>query len=195
MKLYGASGHAKVIRDIIRAQGGDVELLYDDNPAIETLCGVRVDRPDNVTGPLIISIGNNAIRKKIAGKLDHVEFGRAIHPSAIISPSAKIGEGTVVMAGTVIEPETKIGKHCIINTQASVNHECVIGDYVHISPGATLCGDVHVGAGSWICAGAVIVQGIRIGRNCTVGAGSVVLKDLPDGSTAVGVPARIIKSH
>lgn len=194
MKLYGASGHAKVIADIIRACGDRVELLYDDNPEIRSLCGIPVCTPDRVEGPLIISIGNNAIRAKIAARLSHVEFGVAVHPSAVVALSVRVGEGTVIMAGAVVEPETVLGNHCILNTNASVNHECVIGDCVHISPGATLCGDVHVGAGSWICAGAVIVQGIRIGRGCTVGAGAVVLNDLPDGATAVGVPARIIKT-
>ena len=131
MYLYGASGHAKVIIDIIRAQGGVVEGLVDDNPELEVLCGIPVLHDSVGLSPFIVSIGNCKIRKMIVERLD-CEFATAIHPSAIISPTAVIGEGTVVMQGAVIQTEAQIGKHCIINTKASIDHECVIDDYVHI---------------------------------------------------------------
>lgn len=93
-----------------------------------------MERRDNV----IVSIGVNSTRKKIVEKLN-CHFGVAIHPTAVVSPSARIGEGTVVMAGAIINAGAVIGKHCIINTGASVDHECVLGDYVHIAPRVALC--------------------------------------------------------
>lgn len=92
MYLYGASGHAKVILDIIRAQGGVVEGLVDDNPELEELCGIPVLHDSAKLSPFIVSIGNCKIRKMIAERLD-CEFATAIHPSAIISSTAVIGEG------------------------------------------------------------------------------------------------------
>ena len=192
MFLYGASGHAKVIIDILDANHEPVEGLFDDNEAIRELLGYPVYRSSEVKGPMIISIGNNRIRKMIAETLD-VSWGMAVHPSAIISSRASMGHGTVIMQGAIVQSCAKIGKHCIVNTGASVDHECVIGDYVHLSPHCTLCGDVHVGEGTWIGAGAVIRQGIKIGSWCTVGAGAVVVEDVEDGITVVALPARNIK--
>ncbi|MDE6512955.1 MAG: acetyltransferase [Muribaculaceae bacterium] len=193
MSLFGASGHAKVIMDIIAAQGDNVGKLYDDNPH----CRQLKNRPvlfapeARVEGPMIISIGSNEIRKRISGRYP-LQYAKAVHPSAIVSPSASVGSGSVVMQGAIIQADARVGKHCIINTGASVDHECVIDDFVHISPHATLCGNVHVGEGSWIGAATTIIPGIRIGKWCTIGAGSVVVKDVPDGSTAYGDPCRII---
>lgn len=192
IKLFGASGHAKVIMDILRAQGQEVECLYDDAPHYDSIHGIPIFRANETTvdGPMIVSIGSNKFRKQVAERYK-VEYSKAIHPNAIISPSSKIGAGSVVMQGAIIQSDARIGKHCIINSGASVDHECQIEDYVHISPHATLCGNVHVGEGTWIGAGAIVIPGIKIGKWCTIGAGSVVLRDIPDGVTAYGNPCRI----
>ena len=193
MYLYGASGHAKVIMDILRANNESIDALFDDNEALSDLMGYPVRRSSEVKGPLIISIGSNEIRKKIAEMLD-VEFGTAIHPSAIVSPDATIDKGTVVMQGAIIQSCAHIGKHCIANTGVSVDHECIVEDYVHVSPHATLCGNVHVGEGTWIGAGSVVIQGITIGKGCIIGAGSVVTKDIPDNVLAVGNRCKVIRN-
>ena len=185
MYLYGASGHAKVIIDLVKANNLKVAALYDDNADIKELFKIPVLPPDMIKGPLIISIGNNAIRKLISEKIK-VEYAKIAHPSAIISSNASFAEGTVVMQNAVIQSDTYIGRHCIINTSASVDHDCVIGDYVHISPNATLCGGVTIGEGTWIGAGSIIIPGVHIGKRCIVGVGSVVTKDLPDQVLAVG---------
>lgn len=192
MYLYGASGHAKVIRDILRANGIDVKAFIDDNRQLNRLAGVRVLHDAGDLSPFIISIGNNRIRKMIAERLN-CEFSKAIHPSANISESAEIGDGSVIMAGATINADAMIGRHCIINTCASVDHECMIEDFVHISPNVALCGNVRVGEGTHIGVGACVIPGIRIGRWCTIGAGATVITDIPDGATAVGTPAKIIK--
>ena len=192
MYLYGASGHAKVIMDILKANGINIDGLVDDNPALYVLLGYPVFHQQYDLSPMIVSIGNNAIRKKIVENLS-VEFGQAIHPTAVVSSTAIIEEGTVVMQGAIIQACTIIGKHCIINTGASVDHECVIEDYVHISPHATLCGNVHVGEGSWVAAGTIVLPGVKIGKWSVIGAGSVVAKDVPDGVLAVGNRCKVIK--
>lgn len=193
MYLYGASGHAMVIMDILKANGISIEGLVDDNPERNELLGYPVFHGKTDASPLIISIGNNKIRKMIAENYS-AEFGTAVHPSAIVSEHAQIGDGTVVMQGAIIQTCAKVGKHCIINTGASVDHECQIDDYVHVSPHATLCGNVHVGEGTWIGAGTTVIQGVKIGKWCMIGAGSVVTKDIPDGVLAVGNRCKIIKS-
>ena len=193
MNLYGASGHAKVIIDILRKSNQGIEKIFDDNESIKDILSINVFSTKNIDdSELIISIGNNKIRKDISGKLKS-NFGKAIHPNSIIDPTVKLEEGTVVMAGAIINSSTKIAKHCIINTSASIDHDCILEDFVHISPNATLCGNVNIGEGTHIGAGATIIPGIKIGKWSTIGAGSVVIKDVEDGVTVVGNPARITK--
>lgn len=192
INLFGASGHAKVIMDIIMAQGDKVDCLYDDAPHYAEIHEVPVSKASEteVVGPLIISIGSNRIRQIISDRYP-LEYAKAVHPNAIISPSATIDSGTVVMQGAIIQADAIIGRHCIINSGASIGHECRIDDFVHISPHATLCGNVSVGKGSWIGAGATVIPGVKIGKWCTIGAGSVVIKDIPDGTIAFGNPCKI----
>lgn len=196
MYLYGASGHAKVIIDIAKANNIEVEGLIDDNEAIKELCGYPVSLSSDINreSEFIISIGNNEIRKRIANQYK-VTYKTLIHPSAVISPSAKLSEeGSVVMQGAILQAEVEVGKHAIINTACSIDHECKLGDFVHISPNSTLCGNVHIGDGSWIGAGSVILPGVTIGKWCTIGAGSVVSKNIPDYTLASGNRCKILKT-
>lgn len=191
INIYGAGGHAKVIKDIIEAQGDRVEVFFDDHPKTDSLHGIEVRKStvlDNFD-ELIIGIGSNQIRKLLANKYK-LRYAKAIHPSAIVSPSASIGSGTVIMQGAIVQSDAQVGAHCIVNTGATVDHECKIEDFVHISPHATLCGNVSIGEGSWIGAGAIVIPGIKIGKWCTIGAGSVVIRDVPDDSVAVGNPCK-----
>ena len=199
MYLFGASGHGKVIKDILNANGIKVEAFVDDNPNVNE-CGGRPVLHDAMgLSPMIVSIGVNRIRKMIVERLrannSAIEFATAIHPSAVISPSAKIGEGTVVMAGAVVNADAVIGNHCIVNTGATVDHDCVIGDYCHIAPGANVSGGTHIGEGTWIGVGACVIQCLNIGKWSFIGAGSVVVKDVSDGVVAYGNPCKVIHEN
>ena len=186
MKLYGASGHAKVIIDILNAQGIEISEIYDDFSNSQILNNIQVCKPTKTAEEAIISIGDNRIRKKIAENGLLESFGIAVHPSAIISPNVEIGDGTVVMQGAIIQSGAKIGKHCIINSGATVDHDCIIEDFVHISPGVNLCGNVYVGEGTQIGVGSSVVPGVKIGEWSLVCAGSVVVQDIPSNCVAAG---------
>jgi sugar O-acyltransferase (sialic acid O-acetyltransferase NeuD family) len=194
--LYGASGHAKVICSIIESIDKIVEFIFDDNDSIKTLNQYIVktgyDKNHATYIPIIISIGDNMIRKIISEKISH-RFTTVIHPTSIVDKNSRIEVGSVIFHNAIIQRDTFIGKHCIINSNASVDHECIIDDFVHISPSATLCGSVSVGEGSHIGAGATIIPNIKIGRWCIIGAGAVIIQDVPDYSLVVGVPGKIIK--
>lgn len=197
MILYGASGHAKVIIDILIKNNININTVIDDNSNIKKLLNFPVKELQNtiINEDIIISIGDNSIRKKISNILKNITYGIAIHPKSIIDKTAVINNGTVIMANAIINSSASIGKHSIINTNAVIEHDCNIHDFVHISPSATLCGNVTVGEGTHIGAGVTIIPNIKIGKWCTVGAGSVVIKDIPDNTTVVGNPAKPIKQQ
>jgi sugar O-acyltransferase (sialic acid O-acetyltransferase NeuD family) len=190
--IIGASGHAKVIIEIIEAMNGRIKAIQDKNPAVTSLVGYPVHTDMPLDALLIIAIGNNAIRKKIAIELQN-EFATAIHPRANISTRSSVFPGTVIMAGATVNSETRIGRHCIVNTNASIDHDCVLEDFVHISPNASLAGNVSVGEGAHIGIGSTVIQGVNIGKWAIVGAGSVIIKDVPDYAVVVGVPGSILK--
>ena len=202
--VYGASGHAKVVIDIIERQGlYDIAFLVDDDPALNTtdfygyrIIGGRQEllAVDDLVCAGIVAIGSNRARSAVATWLTDSKFDliSAIHPSAQLGRGVTIGGGTAIMAGVIINSDTHIGRNSIINTRASIDHDCVINDCVHIAPGSTLCGTVTIGKQTFICAGATIIPNLTIGSNVTVGAGSLVIRDVPDGVTVVGIPAKVV---
>jgi len=140
------------------------------------------------------SIGPADHRLRIATALEArgFTFAVVIHPSAVISPSACIGSGTVICAGAVVQTNAWIGRHNIINTGAIVEHDVQLGDHVQLAPRATLGGSTRIGMGTFIGLHAAVRDHLRIGAFVTIGMGAAVTADLPDGTTAVGVPARIV---
>lgn len=203
--LYGASGHAKVVLDLVAAAGHwQVVAMLDDNRALQgtTFCGVPVVGGREALGSLrptvsggIVAIGDNAIRRRLADFLleQGLPLVSACHPQACLAADVVLGAGTVVMAGAVINPASRVGDNSIINTRASIDHDCTIGRDVHIAPGVTLCGGVTVGDGAFIGAGATIIPNIDVGAGAVVGAGATVVASVPPGATVVGTPARVIK--
>jgi len=200
--VIGNGGHAKVVIDALRLQRScQVAGIISDDPAAPPvepgLLHIGPVSPDVLrrhgVDRAIIAIGANSVRARIAAELDDaVEWVSAIHPSAIVSPTATIGTGILLAAGSIVQPSVAVGDHAIINTGASVDHDSVIGACAHIAPGAHLAGNVMVGEGTLVGVGASVIPGITIGTNAIIGAGSVVIRDIPDNARVVGNPARPI---
>ena len=189
--ILGASGHAHVIADIIKAEDNRVVAFLDDDQSQSDCAGPISDYSKYQNCEFVIGIGNADVREKLS-QLD-LKWHTAIHPSAVISDSALIGEGTVVMPNAVINARSVVGKHCIVNTGAIIEHDNNIGDFSHISVGAKLGGTVSIGEKCWIGIGSTIKNNLSI-CNCTfIGAGAVVIKDIVYKGTYIGIPAKVIK--
>ncbi len=205
----GAGGHAKVVMEILKLVGG-YELVGLLDPKQELwntrVSGIPVLGDDNLLPKLynggvrhafigLGTIGDTNPRRELYEKARSYGFQivRAIHPQAIVSSSAVIGDGPTIMAGAIINANARLGDNVIVNTGAIVEHDCIVGNHVHIATGAQLASTVHVGEGSHIGLGASIRQCIHIGRNAIVGAGAVVIDNVPDNVVVVGVPARILR--
>lgn len=197
MLLYGCGGHAKVVADCVMAQNGNVTGFFDDKPTISEHYGIKVigTYDSNIFSefPIVISIGNNLARKNVSKKIKH-QYTKVVHPSALISPTSKIGQGSVVFQSSIIQADAILGVHVIVNTGSIVEHDCEIAEYVHVSPNATICGNVSIGEGTWVGASATVLPGVNIGAWCVIAAGSVVTENIPDYSLVMGVPGVIVKN-
>lgn len=206
LAVIGAGGHAKVVIDVLRAQGQQVEACLVTGPkatAPETCNGVPVRHVGAMADALtvlaalgleraFVAVGDNAIRQSLSLELAAagVVLPNAIDPRAIIAPSVRLGQGVLVMPGAIINADTDIADGVIINTGACIDHDCQIGAFAHIAPACALAGGVRVGALGFCGIGARVIPGIMLGARVLVGAGAVVTCDLHDGVRAVGVPAR-----
>lgn len=201
MILIGYSGHAFVIYGILQASGKNVTGYCDViekkyNPFNLPWYGTENSETALNTirqNGYFIAVGDNLLRSKIYDNLAQQNLlpVNAIHPAAVIDPSAAIaGNGVMIAANATINPLAAIGTGAICNTGCIIEHECVVGAFAHIGPGAVLCGNVKIGDGTFVGANAVIKQGITVGKNAMIGAGAVVLKDVPDDITVIGVPAK-----
>ncbi|HZJ08820.1 MAG TPA: acetyltransferase [Trueperaceae bacterium] len=193
--IIGAGGHAKVVLATARALGLTVAGLLEDRVERHGsfLMGVQIVGDDSAlppAAPCVIAIGDQQARKRLASGAADRRYVTLLHPQSVIADGVGVAEGTVVLAGAVVQVDADIGRHVIVNTGAIVEHDCVLADLVQVASGAVLTGAVAVGEGAFIGAGAVVLPKVRIGAWSVIGAGAVVTRDVPEGATVIGVPAR-----
>ena len=203
--ICGAGGHGKVVADLIRALGHDLLGYADiDSSKLGTGCGsgggvvlsveedllaaLQGGSPPHGATAIALGIGDNNARLALLSKLNEIDSPPLIHPTASVSPSARLGRGCVVLSNAVINADAKLGDAVIVNSAAVVEHDCDIAAGAHIAPGAVLTGGVKVGLRTLVGAGAVIREGLDLGNDVVVGAGAVVIRDVADNQTVVGNP-------
>jgi sugar O-acyltransferase (sialic acid O-acetyltransferase NeuD family) len=200
--LWGAGGHGQVALDTALATGLFHSIGFiDDEKQVSCLFGYpgvgsRICLPDWRGYCVLVSIGQNLSRANCfeLALLNGLVPTTLVHPSAIVSPRAEVGAGTLILPKAVINAGASIGRNCIVNTGAIVEHDCVICDHAHLAPGATLGASVKIGEGALLGIGAIALGGVSIGARAVIGAGAVVLNDVLPGTTAVGIPARAVGS-
>lgn len=203
--IAGAGAHCKVTLDILLDSGEYEPAGLLDEQTDRTVLGIPIIGTDNDLTQLymqgirygFVAVGDNAIRKKIQLRMEKIGFQMATLCSryAVISRFAQIEQGSLIMPGAVVNAGAKIGKGCILNTNCSVDHDCVLGDFVHIAPGCAVSGTTQIGEGSFLGTGARVIDRLTVGKWIVLGAGAVAVRDIPDGCTAVGVPAKVIKTR
>lgn len=193
--ILGAGGHAAVVAEIAERAGwtvvgvaasdggdvGDPDAAGSERLARMMAEGVR----------LHAAVGSAEVRTRWMARYGAANFATIVDPTAQVSPSARLGAGCSVGAGAVVNARAVLGDGVIVNTRAVVEHDCTVGACAHIAPGAVLCGAVRIGDGTQVSAGAVVIPARSVGARAMIGAGAVVVRDVPDGATAVGVPARV----
>lgn len=203
--VLGAGGHAKVLIDALLLSAIPVKAVLEPNQELwgKTLLGVPIVAGDDYIlshqpqDILLLnglgSISDTQPRRKLfeRWKAHGYQFASVIHPKAIVSPFACLGEGVQIMAGAVLQAGVTVAENSVINTGAIVEHDCQIAAHVHIAPGARLAGSVTLGQASHIGLSASILQNLTVGENCLVAAGAVVINSVASGVTVMGIPARM----
>ncbi|MBR0666562.1 acetyltransferase [Roseomonas hellenica] len=204
--IVGAGGHAKVVLEVFRALGSHdvVGFIAPDMLGAQVL-GLPVLGDDTLLPRLrkegvqaaLVALGNNRLRQRIGRQLQEMGYllPAAVHPSALVSPSARIGQGVVVMARAVVGTETVLQELSILNTGAVVDHDNSIGAAAHIAPGCALAGNVVVGDRTLIGVGTAVRPGIQIGGDVIVGAGSAVVSNLEADCRVGGTPAKPLRNR
>jgi sugar O-acyltransferase (sialic acid O-acetyltransferase NeuD family) len=208
--LFGSSGHASVIIDIVEKESTyTIFGLIDPHKEInEELMGYKIAGKEedleeivvrhNIVGG-IIGIGDNWLRQRVRDKVlenyPHFNFLTCIHPSAQIARDVTIGCGTVIMPGAIVNASCIVKEHCVLNTNCSLDHASMMDDFSSLAPNATVGGNVTIGKCSAISLGANVMQSVEIGEHSIVGAGSLVNQNIENFSVCYGVPARFIRGR
>ena len=208
--IFGSSGHAKVIVDIIESES-KFELLgfIDKFKSVgDEILGYKVSGDEESLSDLmikfgfnqgVVGIGDNFIRSKVVEKIKELapnfQFINCIHKSAKVSKHLTIGIGNVVMPGATINASSVISNHCIFNTNSSLDHDCIVSNFSSLGPNSAVGGNCNIGEFSAVGIGASVFHGIHIDNNCIIGGGSLVNKHTQPNSVYYGVPARLISAR
>ncbi|MBI5442506.1 MAG: acetyltransferase [Deltaproteobacteria bacterium] len=208
--VFGTGGFAREVHQVIKDINRHVptwEMLgfVDDNPAAHgtelhglPVLGGREWAGSHREVAVAIAIGSPASRKRVAQALRAegcTSFATLVHPAAWVGDNVTIEEGSIVCAGCLITTDLTIGRHVILNLGCTLGHDTLLADFVTASPSVNVSGCCRIGEGVDVGTGAKIIQGITLGEWSVVGAGAVVVRDLPPNITAVGSPARPIRSR
>ncbi len=208
--VIGSSGHASTVLEAIELQGEYRVLGLLDSfeqkgkekhgyPVIGAAEEAAELAKAYACTSFFIAIGDNWKRWGMASKLmeslPSIEFATAVHPSVLISKTARVAHGCFLMAGVIVCANARIGRGCIVNTASTVNHDCMLADYASLSAGVHLGGACAIGIRSSVGLGSTVREKRLIGRDTVIGAGAVVLDDMPDEVVVYGVPAKVIRSR
>jgi sugar O-acyltransferase (sialic acid O-acetyltransferase NeuD family) len=211
--LVGSGGFGREAAEVVRAINAhgerprwDLRGFLDDNPQLAgaavagtTVLGA-VDRLGELPDAHVVVCtghpGNFTSKKRIVERLalPAERYATLVHPAAVVPASCRLGEGTVVMAGTVATTDVELGAHVGVMPQAVFTHDDRLDDFVTVGAGVRVAGTVHVGEGAYLGSGCLVRENRTIGPWALVGMGAVVTRDVPGGEVWAGVPARFVRS-
>lgn len=209
--IFGASGFGREVAWLVerinkKTPSWNILGFMDDNESIQgnDINGYKVlgRIEDIVRYPdsfFICAIGTSRVREKIIYRMRDlhptVKFATLIDPSVEISDYVAIGEGTIICAHSVVTVNIRIGAHVILNLGCTIGHDAIIQDFATLYPSVNVSGMTNIGHSSELGTGVQVIQGKGVGNYSIIGAGAVVVDDIPDRCTAVGIPAKFIKSQ
>lgn len=205
--IFGSGGFAREVAQVVRDINGvtptwSLRGLLDDDTTKHgavvgglTVLGGASWWEAHRDVAVVIGIGNTVAKRKVAQRLAGASFASLVHPRAWLGERIEVGEGSVICANVTATCDIAIGRHVILNLAVTVGHDARVEDFTTVAPSVNVSGGVRVGSGCDLGTGSAIIQNVMLGGWSIVGAGAVVVRDLPANVTAVGAPARIIKTR
>jgi len=208
--IFGGGTALSYTIDIIECQRiYEIWGIIDSKAEIGSeLCGYRVvGRQENIKDIVyrydikggVCNIGTNYSRKLVVDNIEKeipdFNWINAIHPSCIISKSAKLGKGILMMAGVIINSNAELGDNSHYYTGCQIEHDAKIGEFASVSAGTVLGGHVNIGKFSAICLNCTIFDRIVIGENSVLGSGSLLTTHLYSNQLWYGNPAKFIRNR
>jgi sugar O-acyltransferase (sialic acid O-acetyltransferase NeuD family) len=205
MAVFGAGGAASEVGWIASLAYPELEIVHvvdanfaESAPAVGRAV-ITLDEFARWNEPkrVCIAIGEPQIRSNCFERLSSIgaHFVTVQHPSAIVAPTATVGEGCIIAPGAIVIGNAVLGAHVYVNVGATISHDSVIGDFSTLCPGVHVSGHVRVGHHAFLGTGVSTVNGSRghplnIGHFAVVGAGACVTSDVSEHQCVVGVPAK-----
>ena len=187
--LIGNGGHA---REVMAQMGVKLDRFVDDQYVDEET--FPISKLDPEKHAVMIAVADSKDRFDIVQRLPKgVQFFNFIHPTALIMDNVEIGEGSFIGAYSILTTNIKIGKHAILNRGNHIGHDCRIGDYFSAMSGAIVSGNVTIYSLVYMGNNSSIREKLSIHSLATIGMNSAVVKNIEDGGTYVGCPAKNIK--
>lgn len=196
--IAGSGGFSREVADLLAELGHEVAAFFDERPAqgehvpsgLPVVCDPRAAEFDAVA----VAIGDAAVRERMFASFSAWPTPALVHPSASVSPSAVLGEGSIVMQNAVVSAQASLGRGVIVNVGCYVAHDCSVGEFTHLAAGVNLGGGATVGPRCLCGTGTIVLPKVTVGREVVTGAGAVVHRDVAGGVVVTGVPARVMRS-
>jgi sugar O-acyltransferase (sialic acid O-acetyltransferase NeuD family) len=206
MIIIGAKGFAKQLVEVFFQNGDANEIYFFDDVSkecSEELYGFKIIRTIEAAKKILLhnpafslGIGKPSVRRRMADQFQDIggQLTTVISSKAHLAHRVRnVGLGSTILTGAIIENDAFLDEGVLINTLSVIHHDVIIGKYCEIGPGAKVLGECRLEENVSVGANAVILPKIAIGKDAIIGAGAVVTKNVPQGCTVIGSPAKPIK--
>ena len=185
MLIVGAGGHGRSVAEAAVLSGQYVLAGFvDDGMAVGSPIGqtsvlgsmADLQAYAALCDKVVVAIGNNALRESLVTHLVGLgfELTTVIHPKAIVSPSAVIGQGCAIMAGAIVGTEAQLGLGVIVNCGSVVDHHAQVHDFGHLGVNACMSGSAVLGRGAWMQAGCALGYGAQVPAGAVLSPGTAM---------------------
>jgi sugar O-acyltransferase (sialic acid O-acetyltransferase NeuD family) len=200
--LLAASGLAREVLAALEDRSElEVRGILDDAPNLQAsavgasqVVGTLDQVGEHGDAQLLVCAGSGRSRAAIVARLRHLgidddRYATVVHPTAVVPRTCRVGQGSILLAGTVLTGDVMVGQHVVAMPHVTLTHDDRVEDFVTLCAGVSLGGSVHVDAWAYLGMNSSVREHTTVGAGSVLGMGSVLLRDLPDGETWVGVPA------
>lgn len=207
--IVGGGGFARELigfaQDSFEAGRSPAVGGYVDDGGPEVLAKLGYDLPwlgaisdyEPVAGDLFaLGIGSPEGKRRVVDKLKSrgAIFARIIHPTALVTRRAQLGEGVVLGPFSGSGTDTRLGSFAALNSYSGLGHDACVGEFATLSAHVDVMGSAQIGDDVFIGSHASILPRVKVGAGAKIGSGAMVYRSVPAGATVYVPPAKLLKT-